>query len=123
MFNEIFFVQNQQNHYFGPKLLLCPWRCRFRTSAHDIAMTIPRVEVRNSEFHSSFSLFWANKSKRAKKFPKLNFSPRNHNRHGNSMNRSLESAYQSVKTIRKIHAPLRAFTFPSYQKAVFIKVK
>ena len=35
----------------APKgLNFCPWRCRFRTSAHGISMAIPRAEVRNSEF-------------------------------------------------------------------------
>ena len=32
------------------------WNSKFRTSAHGIAMAIPRAEVQNSEFHCPFGL-------------------------------------------------------------------
>ena len=88
----------------------CPWNCygnsmsrssefripiefripnsEFRTSALGIAMAIPWAEVRNSEFHIPFWLFWANKSKRAMEFRIPNFC--SWNCHGDFKGRSSE---------------------------------
>ena len=71
-------------------LNFCPWRCRFRTSAHEIAMAIPRAEVRNSEFQMLNPVFWPFLAIWHLEFRIPNFCP--WNPHGNSMSRSSESA-------------------------------